>query len=148
MSKINKSMRIPELNLRPPISAAVSLSEDMQQTLALLTMYSDNRRVLVRGSKSGVLSTASPHIADILHFTGIGANDTQSGDDIPCTEIMVMGHPDNTGKIWVRSGVTATVNNGWPLDANDVVDFTLDNLNQLKMLIVLDGDKVIVAYTR
>jgi len=148
MAKINKSMRIPELNLRPPISAAVSLSEDMQQTLALLTMYSDNRRVLVRGSKSGALNTVSPNIANILHFVGSGANDTQSGVDIPCTEIMVMGHPDNAGEIWVRSGVTATVNNSWPLAAYDVVVFTLDNLNQLKMLIVRDGEKVIIAYTR
>jgi len=113
-----------------------------------LCAYGIDKRVVLRASEAGVLNTTSARIKDIVHYTGSGANDTQSGGDVPCTECMVMGHPDNSGKVWVRPGVTATVNNAWPLAAGDVVSFTLDNLKQLSMLMVTDGDIVIVAYTR
>lgn len=148
MGNINKPMTIPELNLKPPMDGRVRLSEDMQQTLALLSAYGISKRVLLKASESGVLNVTSARIKDIVHYTGSGANDIQSGDDIPCTECLVLGHPDNTGKVWVRSSTTATINNAWPLAAGEVVNFTLDNLKQLKMLIVVDGEKVIVAYTR
>ena len=148
MPKIFKSMQISELNLKPPIEGALRLSEDVQQTLALLTAYGIDERKLLRCSESGVLNVVSPRLKDIEHYTGSGVNDTQSGKDIACSEIMVMGHPDNTGLVWVRSGVTATVDNSWPLAANMAIGFTVDNVKQLSMLIVVDGEKLIVAYSR
>lgn len=148
MSDINKPMDIPELNLKPPIDGKVKLSEDMQQTLALLCGYINSKRVVLKASESGVLNTTSARIKDIVSFTGVGANDTQIGEDVPCTECLVMGHPDNTGKVWVRPDKEASVDNAWPLAAGDVVSLTMDNLKQLNMLIVVDGEKIIVAYTR
>ena len=148
MGNINKPMDIPELNIKPPIEGKVRLSEDMQQTLALLAGYGDNARKLLRASETGVLNVTSARIKDIKHYTGVGANDTQTGDNVPCTECLVMAHPDNTGKVWVRPDKTATVNNAWPLSVGEVVGFTLDNLKQLNMLIVVAGEKLIVAYTR
>jgi len=148
MGNINKPMDIPELNIKPPIEGKVRLSEDMQQTLALLAGYGDNARKLLRASETGVLNVTSARIKDIKHYTGVGANDTQVGDNVPCTECLVMAHPDNTGKVWVRPDKTATVNNAWPLSVGEVVGFTLDNLKQLNMLIVVAGEKLIVAYTR
>jgi len=148
MGNINKPMDIPELNIKPPIDGKVRLSEDMQQTLALLVGYGDNARKVLRASESGVLNVTSARIKDIEHYTGVGANDTQTGENIPCTECLVMAHPDNTGNVWVRPDKTATVNNAWPLAGGEVVSFTVDNLKQLNMLIVVAGEKVIVAYTR
>lgn len=148
MPDINKPMTTPELNLKPPIDGKVRLSEDMQQTLALLCAYVDSKRVILKASESGVLNVTSARIKDIKHYPGVGANDTQTGDNIPCTECLVMGHPDNTGKVWVRPDKTATVDNAWPLAAGEVVNFTLDNLKQLNMLIVVADEKVIVGYTR
>lgn len=148
MSDINKPMDIPELNIKPPIDGKVRLSEDMQQTLALLAGYGDNARKLLRASESGVLNVASARIKEIVHFTGVGANDTQQGFAAPCTECLVMGHPDNTGLVWVRPYKGAATSNAWPLAASEVVNFTLDNLQQLNMLIVVDGEKVIVGYSR
>ena len=147
MPDINKPMNIPELNLKPPIDGKVRLSEDMQQTLALLTAYGVNQRKLLRASESGVLNVASARIKDILHYVGVGANDTQVGDNVSCTECLVMAHPENTGKIWVRPDKEASVDNAWPLAKSEVVNFTLDNLKQLNMLIVVDGEKLIVAYS-
>ena len=148
MHNIHKSMAVPALNVQPPISDAVVLSADMQQTLALLTAYGIDQRKLLRCSETGVLNTCSARLKDIVHYTGSGANDTQSGPDTPCSEVMVMGHPDNTGNVWVRSGGTATVNNAWPLAAGEPLGFAIDNLKQLSMLIVEDGEKLIVAYCR
>ena len=147
MPDINKPMNISELKLKPPIDGKVRLSEDMQQTLALLAGYGVSERKLLRASESGVLNVASARIKDIKHYVGVGANDTQTGDNIPCTECLVMGHPDNTGLVWVRPYKTANADNAWPLSATDVVNFTLDNLKQLNMLIVVDGEKLIVGYS-
>ena len=146
MSDIKKSMDVAELNIQPPLSGKTRLSDDMQQTLALMTALGADRRRPLRCSESGVLNVASPRIKDVVHYTGSGANDTQTGGNVPCTEVMVIGHPDNNSNVWVRPNTTATVNNAWPLAANGVVSFTLDNLSQLNMLIVGDGEKVIVAY--
>ena len=86
-------------------------------------------------------------INDIEHFTGSGANDEQQGSDIACSELLCMGHPDNAGRVWVRTGSeAATVNNAWPLDAGETFSFAAANLNELNMLIVVDGEKLIVAY--
>lgn len=148
MPEIHKPMSIPELSLKPPIDGKVRLSDDMQQTLALLTGYCDSVRKILKASQSGVLNVASAQIKEIAHFTGVGANDTQKGFNAPCTECLIMGHPDNTGLVWVRPYKGAATSNAWPLAANDVVCFSIDNVNDLNMLIVVDGEKLIVAYTR
>ena len=148
MPDINKPMDVPELNLKPPIDGKIRLSEDMQQVLAFLCGYANSKRVILKASDSGVLNTTSARIKDIQHYTGVGANDTQSGDNIPCTECLVLGHPDNTGTVWVRPDKTAAINNAWPLAAGEVVNFSVDNLSQLKMRMVTAGDIVIVAYSR
>lgn len=148
MPTINKSMDVSELNIQPPLAGKVRLSDDMQQTLALLTAMGAAKRRPLRCSESGVLNITDPRIKDIKHYTRDGATEEQTGDDLPCTGCMVMGHPDNAGKIWVRPNTTATVSNSWPLAAGEVMGFTLDNLSQLHMFIANDGETLIVAYTR
>jgi len=141
-------MDVPELNIEPPITGKVRLSEDMQQTLALLTAYCDNKRVTLKASESGVLNVASAKIRDIVHYTRTDPANPTQGDSVVCTECLIMGHPDNTGIIWVRPDKAAEITNAWPLSAGEVVSFTLDNLKQLKMNIATDGDILIVAYSR
>lgn len=148
MFNILKNMACKFLNLKPPIAKSVRLSDDMQQVFALLCAYGIDERKVLRASESGILNVIDPRIKDIEHFTGVGASDTQSGTDIECSGCLVMGHPDNGDKVWVRPGGTATVNNAWPLDAGDAIPLSLDNLKQLSMLFVADGEKIIVAYTR
>ncbi|GAI54694.1 unnamed protein product, partial [marine sediment metagenome] len=84
MPDINKPMDIPELNLQPPITGKVKLSEDMQQTLALLCTYVNNKRVTVKASESGVLQTVNPRIKGIWGAESGGAGSTKQGDNIPC----------------------------------------------------------------
>ncbi|MBA7522236.1 hypothetical protein ES705_14354 [subsurface metagenome] len=148
MPDINKPMGVPELNIKPPIDGKVRLSEDMQQTLALLCGYADSKRVILKASDSGVLNTTSARIKDIVHYTRTDPANPTQGDNVPCTECLVMGHPDNVGSVWVRPDQTAEITNAWPLGKGEVVNFTLDNLQQLKMNIITDGDILIVAFSR
>lgn len=148
MSEINKAMDVAELNIQPPIEGKTRLSEDMQQTLALLTAMGADRRRPLRCAESGVLNTTDPRIKDIKHYIRTALKDPKSGDDVSCTSVMAMGHPSNTDLIWVRPNSIAYIHNSWPLAAGEVVGFTLDNLSQLKMLIAAENDRLIVAYTR
>jgi len=148
MHDINKPMDVAGLRLQPPITKTVKLTADMQQTLALLTAYGDSARKLLRASESGVLNTASAKLKDIVHYDRVDPANPTQGDDITCTECLIMAHPDNVGKVWVKPHAAATTANAWPLDATDVVSFSLDNLNQLRFNIVTDNDSLIVAYTR
>jgi len=146
MLRIGTPLKLPELNLQPEQEGSIELSEDMQQVLSLLTGFSKNRRIVLQSSPVGALRTTSARIIDIKHFTGSGANDAQQGHNVPCSEVMCMGHPDNTGKVWVRSLSTAQVTDSWPLGAGEVVNLSVDNLRDLQMLIVEDGEKLIVSY--
>lgn len=151
MPDIKKPMDIPELNLRPPITEKVRLSEDMQQTLALLCAMGDAKRILLRASESGALRTITPRIKDICEVTSTGAGSHVSGDDIPCSEVMIMGHPDNDVKVWARPYTKPTVtdsvvSNAWPIAADGVVGFVVTNLKQLHFYFVGVTDKVIIAY--
>lgn len=152
MPDINKPMDIPELNLQPPITGKVRLSEDMQQTLAMVCGYFNGKRKLLDCSESGVLQTVNPRINDLWGATSTGAASTKQGNDIACNEVMILGHPDNDTTIWVRphsvyvpAGDEANI--AWPVKANGIVGFTVSNLNQLWFYFVGATDKIIVAYT-
>lgn len=147
MNTIGNPMNIPELDLKPEPTGGIQLSEDMQQVLSLLTGFWRNKRVLLKASPSGVLFVTSPQIKDILHVTADEDNDTYQGENVVCSEVLIMGHPDNTSKVWVKPNATATVDNAWPLAKGDVLGLSLTNLNMLNLLIVVSGEKAIVAYT-
>jgi len=148
MPAIRKPLPVPELDLRPEQASPVRLSEDMQQVLALLTGYARNQRVLLQATPSGVLFVASPRIEDIFHVTATSDNYTYQGVDKACSDVVIMGHPDNTGLIWARPDLPADSGNAYPLAKKEAVCFTLSNLNQLYLLIVTNGEKAIVVYNR
>lgn len=152
MPDINKPMDMPELNLQPPITGKLRLSEDMQQTLALMCAHCGSERKLLSASESGVLNTVNPRIKDIWGFTGVNDTTHKQGNNIKCNEVMVLGHPLNSGLIWVRPYAQYVIsdtkpNIAWPIAASGVVGFVVSNLNQLWFYFELKDDKVIVAYT-
>lgn len=148
MPDINKPMDIPELNLQPPISGKVRLSEDMQQTLALLCAYVNNKRVLLKGSESGILLVGEPVIKDIVILTTDSNTGRVQGDNIPCNEVMIMAHPSNTGNACVRPYKACDESHKWVMAAKAVVSFSVTNVNQLHFQCDMGGEKIIIAYTR
>lgn len=145
---INKPMDIPELNLQPPITGKLRLSEDMQQTLALLCAMGSSKRIVLKASESGLLLIGEPVIKDIVHVTGSGSPSVAQGADIACSMAMIMAHPDNTDKAWVRPYAACDATHKWPLQKWDIVKFAVDNLNRLYFLFDTSAEKVIIAYTR
>lgn len=148
MREITKPFNIEDLLLKPDIVGRIKLSEDMQQTLAALCCYDGSLRRLLRCSKAGVLHTSSPRIDGIIHVKRTNGNYEWQGSDIPISEVMILGHPANNQLIWVKNDEIASATNGWPLAANAVLNITLDNLLNLHLLIVADGETAIIAYTR
>ena len=137
-----------ELQLKPEITARLRLSDDIQQTLASLAGYHGQDRKLLRCSGTGVLFASSPRIDGIEHISDAGANYVWSGADKSISEIMIMGHPDNTGLVWVKNDTAALATNAWPLSAKEVLNFSIDNLANLHLKIIVAAEKAIVLWTR
>jgi len=137
-----------DLPLKPELTGKIKVSEDVTQTLATLLGWDGSSRKLLRTAQSGIIQVTSPQMRRIYHETGSGAGDVITFGDIPTTEVMVRGHPDNGELLWVSIGETPTANNGWPLSANDNIVLSIDNLNRLQILVVTDGNKAIIAYTK
>ena len=140
-------VKMPELNLIPESERGIELDKGMKQVMALLTAYWREQRVTLRSTPSGALFVTNPQIKDIVHVLADEANYVYQGDDIACSEVMIMGHPSNGDTIWVRPHKIATVNNAWPLLKYDVMSFTITNLSMLHILIDTDTERAIVAYT-
>ncbi len=145
MQAIGVSLKCEELQLHPEREGNINLSPGMQQVLSLLTGFSKNERIVIQASPVGSLRTTSPRIQDIKHIEGSGANDLVQGSDIPCSEVMCMGEPTNTGTIWVRTLMNATVTNAWPLGVGEVITLSMDNYRDLRALIVTHADVLICA---
>lgn len=148
MPDINKPMDVPQLNLQPPITGKIRLSDDMQQTLALLATYTDNKRILLPTSQSGVLFVSEPAIKDVIIVASAPGTGLGVGSDIPCSQAMIMAHPANVDTTWVRPYAPCADTHKWPLEANDVITFAVDNLNQIYFLCDTPLEEVIIAYTR
>ncbi|GAJ24204.1 unnamed protein product [marine sediment metagenome] len=140
-------VKMPELNLIPETDRGIELDKGMKQVMSLLTAYWRERRVTLQSTPSGSLFTCNPEIKDIFHVPADGDGDVYQGDDIQCSEVMVMAHPSNGNTIWVRPHKIATVDNAWPLLKYDVVSFTITNLNMLHILIETSTERAIIAYT-
>ena len=145
------TMQLPmgseRLGIRPPLPSQIPVAEQVVQTLAQLLGHYNGERVVLKASPGGILYSASPALTDVFHWTAAGANDTMHGDNIVATEVLCIAHPDNTGKVWVRTKKVATVDNAIPLDAGDIIGFSVENLQDLQALIVVNGEKLIVGYS-
>lgn len=147
MAKATLPIASDQIGLRPPLPSQIPVSDELRQTLALLLGYAQGERVALRASPSGILYATSPRLVDVFHWTAVAPNTPKQGDNIACTEVLAMAHPDNTGRIWVRTRSTATVNNAFPLDKGDPIGFSIENLSDLFTLIVANGDTLIVGYS-
>jgi len=147
MHTVGNPMPCPELDLKPEQTGGLQLTESMQQVLAALTGFWHNKRLLLKASPSGILFVASPQIKDIFHVTVPTNNYVYQGENVECTEVLIMGHPENAGRIWVKPHAVATAGNGWPLDKSDAISLGITNLNMLNLLVITQADTAIIAYT-
>ena len=147
MAKATLPIASDQIGLRPSLPSQIPVSDEFRQTLALLLGYHQGDRLPLACSPSGILFTTSPRLVDVFQWTAGAPNTTKQGDNIVCTEVLCQAHPDNTGRIWVRTKITATANNAFPLDKGDMIGFAVENLSELRALIVANGDTLIVGYS-
>lgn len=147
MANPDSPVKMPELNLTPESERGIELDPGMKQVMSLLTAYWREQRVTLKATPSGALFVCSSQLQDIFHITAGAGNYKYQGDDIACSEVLVMGHPSNGDTIWARPHKIATVNNAWPLLKYDVINFTITNLNMLHITIPVITQQAIIAYT-
>jgi len=140
-------MASERIGIRPPQGSQIPVAEQVVQTLAQLLGHNAGERIVLIASPSGILYTASPRLSDVFQWTAAAPNTAKQGDNKAATEILCMAHPDNTGRIWVRTKTAAATNNAFPLDKGDVIGFSVENLQELRALIVANGDTLIVGYS-
>lgn len=147
MFEIKIPFPIKGVPLKPELIGSVKLDETAIQTLAALLGWDGESRRLLTCALNGSLHTIAPTVKAIINTTGSGANDDITFSDTPTSEVMIMANPANSGDVWINIGAAAAVDTGWPLDAGDMLIVSVNNLQDLQMRIISDGDKTILIQT-
>lgn len=142
-----KPFSFDDLPTKPPITGRPKLSEDLQQTIALLSGFDGVTRRLIRCSPTGVIRVGSARAIGLYNIVANKDDYTTICADCPASEVMIRAFPDNTGRVFVNFGSPAAVNTGYPLFTGEWVTLSLDNLNSLQLYIEKDTDKVAAIYT-
>lgn len=148
MPEIIKPLTFDDLPVRPPFVGRPKISDDIQQTAALLVGWDKVTRRLVSVSPTGVLHVAQPVVKGITNLLSNDYSYNWNGGDISTSEVMIKANPDNVSRIWVNVGVAAAPNIGHPLDAGESVVLSINNLHSLHVHIVNTGERASVVYTK
>ncbi len=148
MTEILKALTFDDLPMKPPLVGRPRISEDIQQTAALLVGWDGRTRRLVAVSPTGVIRVGSGQAAGVLDIEASGAGDTITPADTPTSEIMLRAYPTNIGSVFVNIGKAAAENTGYPLLAGEWISISVNNLNSLQLWIEKNLDQVAVIYTR
>ena len=147
MGEVLIPLTFEDLPTRPPLVGRPRISEDIQQTAALLVGWDGVTRRLVRCSPTGALYTASPRVKGIINQQSTGIGSTKQFTDIVTSEVMIRSKSTNTGLIWVNVGKAAAENVGYPLDSGEWVNWSMNNLISLHLFFAAADDYAIVVYT-
>jgi len=148
MPEVTKSLTFEDLPTRPPLVGRPRISDEIQQTAALLVGWDGTTRRLVGVSPLGVLYIAEARVKGISNILANQSSYVWQGGDISTTEVLIKAHPDNAGRVWVNVGIAAAVNVGYPLDSGELIKFSINNLHSLHLFIAINTEKVIVVYTK
>lgn len=148
MREILKSLTFDDLPVKPPFTGRPRMSDDLQQTVALLVGWDKSTRRLVSVSPTGVLHVASAPVKGIVNLLSGGDGTTQQGDDIATSEVLIRAKPTNSGRVWVNVGAAAAVDTGYPLDSGEPVTFSVNNLHTLHFYFTKDADRLVIVYTK
>lgn len=147
MQEIQIPFPLKGIPIKPELSGRIKLDETMTQTLAALMGYDGEARRLLTCALGGSLHVVSPSVAGITNKVTTGAAEDITFSDQPTTEVMVMANGNNTGDVWVNIGAVAAIDTGWLLDAGDYLQFTINNMSELNLHVILSGDKIIILRT-
>lgn len=147
-TNLQRPLPLQEMPVAPEITRPFIISDDLQQTLAMLFGYDGSGRRPIRCNNQGTLYVASPVVKDNTVITGSGADYQWCGDNENVSEVIIMADPGNGSNIYVKFDETATSANGWPLAAKDSLTITINNMARVNVLVVADGEKFHLLKTR
>ena len=147
MFEIQMPFTIKGIPLKPELSGRQKLDETIIQSLSAMMGFDGQSRRLLTCGLNGSLHVISPTASAIVNILGVGANDDVTFDSTPVSEVMILANPANTGDVWVNIGAAAAIDTGWPLAGGDLIDLSVNNLKDLQLRIIADGDKVILIRT-
>lgn len=148
MPKIVVPLTFDDLPVQPPLTGRPIISEDIQQTAALLVGWDKRTRRLVYVNPQGVLHTASPPIKGIINAVAASDGDTGQGSNITTSEVLIRANPANVGVIWLNAGIEAEENIGYPLEAGEWIRFSVHNLSNIHYYFTAKDDRGIIVYTK
>lgn len=148
MPDVIKSLPFEEMATKPPLTGRIRITDEMQQTLALLSGWDGASRRLLKVSQSGALYVCSPRVKGIINQQGDGDADDIQLPDIPTSEVLIRAKPTNAGRIWVNFSAAAADNVGYPLDSGEHVILSVNNLHSLYLHYTKNNDWAIVVYTK
>jgi len=148
MPEILIPLTFEDLPVRPPLVGRPKISEDIQQTAALLVGWDKTTRRLVRVTPSGVLYVAQARVKKVINKQSTGAGSSWSGDNIPTSEVLLKSKTGNSALIWVNFSVAAGVNVGYPLDSGEKITVSINNLNNLHLYFNAADDWAVIIYSR
>jgi len=147
MFEIDRPFPVVGLPFKPEMTGRPKVDEKLIMTIATLMGWDGEARRLLNCGVGGSLQTIAPIAKAVVNVTGSGANDDITFSDEVTSEVMIMARAGNTGDVWINIGAAAAVDTGWPLDAGEIVIFSLNNMQELQARIVTDGDKLIIIKT-
>lgn len=148
MREILKPLTFDDLPTKPPLTGRPKITEDIQQTAALLVGFDKVTRRLVFVNPQGVLHSISPPVDGIINKQFPSGTDNYQPVDIKTSEVLIRAKPTNTGRIWVNVGAAAADNTGYPLDSGEPVTLSVNNLRDLQFFSDTDDDWIIIVYTK
>ena len=147
MLEILKTLTFKDLPTRPEITGRPKLSEDLQQTVALLTGWDGSTRRLLHVTPTGILRICEAKAKGVLNIIAPSPAYGLQCSNIPTSEVMIRACPDNSGKVFVNIGVTAALDTGYPLFTGEWVKLSVNNLNNLQLWFEKYMDMVAIIYT-
>lgn len=148
MFEIEKPLTFEDLPVKPPLVGKPRMSEDLQQTVALLVGWDKSTRRLVSVSPTGVLHVAQSPIKGVINIKPVITGVDWQGGDISTSEVMIRSISINTGVLWINVGVVAGIGIGYPLDAGEWVCFSINNLHGLYLHFTKVEDTAVIIYTK
>lgn len=147
MAKISLPGLSQGMTVRPPLPPGAPLSDYVQQAIALLLGYTYGETVVLHASPAGVLYVAEPRVSDTFQWTAVGDAESHQGDDLQATQVLLVASPNNTDSIYVRTRTAATSVNSVVLGKGMSMTLSVENLNELRVLIAKTGDTLCVMYS-
>lgn len=148
MGEVLIPLTFEDLPVRPPLTGRPRISDDLQQTVALLAGWDKITRRLVYVNPSGVLHAISPPVEAIINKQFPSGTDNYQPANIKTSEVLIRARPTNSGRIWVNIGSAAADNTGYPLDSGELLVLSVNNLSNLQFFSMTDDDWLIIVYTK